>query len=123
MKQNMKKTIVLIFSALVTFSSVAMAADAAEMSAQTVKPSKKAKAEIREVTFNVHLHCNSCVKKIQENIAFEKGVKDLKVSLEEQTVYVKYDASKTNEEVLKNAIIKLGVPVIDKGHSGHDHKH
>ena len=123
MKQNMKKTIVLIFSALVTFSSVAMAADAAEMSAQTVKPSKKAKAEIREVTFNVHLHCNSCVKKIQENIAFEKGVKDLKVSLEEQTVYVKYDASKTNEEVLKNAIVKLGVPVIDKGHSGHDHKH
>ena len=97
--------------------------DAAEMSAQTVKPSKKAKAEIREVTFNVHLHCNSCVKKIQENIAFEKGVKDLKVSLEEQTVYVKYDASKTNEEVLKNAIVKLGVPVIDKGHSGHDHKH
>ena len=123
MKQNMKKTVVLIFSALVTFSSVAMAADAAEMSAQTVKPSKKAKAEIREVTFNVHLHCNSCVKKIQENIAFEKGVKDLKVSLEEQTVYVKYDASKTNEEVLKNAIVKLGVPVIDKGHSGHDHKH
>ena len=123
MKQNMKKTIVLIFSALVTFSSVAMAADAAEMSAQTVKPSKKAKAEIREVTFNVHLHCNSCVKKIQENIAFEKGVKDLKVSLEEQTVYVKYDASKTNEEVLKNAIVKLGIPVIDKGHSGHDHKH
>ena len=123
MKQNMKKTLVLIFSALVTFSSVAMAADAAEMSAQTVKPSKKAKAEIREVTFNVHLHCNSCVKKIQENIAFEKGVKDLKVSLEEQTVYVKYDASKTNEEVLKNAIVKLGIPVIDKGQSGHDHKH
>jgi len=123
MKQNMKKTVVLLFSALVAFSSVAMAADAAEMSAQTVKPSKKAKAEIREVTFNVHLHCNSCVKKIQENIAFEKGVKDLKVSLEEQTVYVKYDASKTNEEVLKNAIVKLGVPVIDKGHSGHDHKH
>lgn len=123
MKQNMKKTVVLLFSALVTFSSVAMAEDTAEMSAQTVKPSKKAKAEICEVTFNVHLHCNSCVKKIQENIAFEKGVKDLKVSLEEQTVYVKYDASKTNEEVLKNAIVKLGVPVIDKGHSGHDHKH
>lgn len=123
MKSNMKKTIFLLFSAFMAFSSVAMAADTAEMSAQTVKQSKKAKAEIREVTFNVHLHCSSCVKKIQENIAFEKGVKDLKVSLEDQTVYVKYDASKTNEDVLKNAIVKLGVPVIDAGQSGHDHKH
>ena len=111
MKQNMKKTIVLIFSALVTFSSVAMAADAAEMSAQTVKPSKKAKAEIREVTFNVHLHCNNCVKKVQENIAFEKGVKDLKVSLADQTVMIKYDSSKTSEQTLKAAIESLGYKV------------
>ena len=61
----------------------------------------KKKAEIKEVTFSVHLHCQNCVNKVQENIAFEKGVKDLKVSLDHQTVFVKYDAAKTSEATLK----------------------
>jgi copper chaperone CopZ len=51
------------------------------------------------------------VKKVQENIAFEKGVKGLEVSLEKQTVAVKYDAAKTSVETLKAAIQKLNVPV------------
>ena len=72
---------------------------------------KKSKAEIKEVVFHAHLHCNSCVKKVQENIAFEKGVKGLEVSLEKQTVAVKYDAAKTSVETLKAAIQKLNVPV------------
>ena len=67
------------------------------------------------------LHCQSCVKKLQENIAFEKGVKDLHVCLEDQIVAIKYDASKTNEETLKNAIIKLGVPVTGVSENGHKH--
>ena len=72
------------------------------------------KAEIKEVTFKAHLHCASCVKKVQENIAFEKGVKDLKVSLADQTIAIRYDASKTSEQVLKAAIQKLGIPVSEK---------
>ena len=119
----MKKTIILILSALVAFSSIATAAEVTIMTEQAPKQSKKAKAELKDVTFNVHLHCNSCVKKIQENIAFEKGVKDLKVCLEDQIVSIKYDASKTNEEVLKNAIVKLGVKVTGKSESGHHHNH
>jgi iron-sulfur-dependent L-serine dehydratase beta subunit len=70
--------------------------------------------EIKEVTFKAHLHCASCVKKVQENIAFEKGVKDLKVSLADQTIAIRYDASKTSEQVLKAAIQKLGIPVSEK---------
>lgn len=108
----MKKVIIAMFIAFAAFSMTANAAESS--SAQVFKQSKKAKAEIKEVTFLVHLHCGSCVKKVQENIAFEKGVKDLKVSLEDQTVMVKYDSSKTSEEVLKNAIVKLGVPVKGK---------
>lgn len=76
------------------------------------KVSKKSKGEIREVVFNVHLHCENCVRKVQENIAFEKGVKGLDVSLERQTVTIKYDASKTSEQVLKDELRKL-VPVRD----------
>ena len=116
----MKKSIIMIMAALMAFAVSSFAGP-------------KKKVELKEVTFSVSLHCNNCVKKVQENIAFEKGVKDLHVCLEDQIVYVKYDASKTNEETLKKSIEKLGYPVAGKveqegGHShGHshegDHKH
>lgn len=114
----MKKTIAIVIAALMVFS-VSMSAG------------PKKKGEIRNVTFNVHLHCENCVKKVQENIAFEKGVKGLEVSLEDQTVAIKYDAAKTSEQTLKAAIEELGYPVTGKvepgqheqhGH-GHQHDH
>ena len=108
----MKKTIIAILAAMLAFSaSAAYAADTTELSAQILKQAKKQKGEVKEVTFLVHLHCANCVKKVEENIAFEKGVKDLKVSLDDQTVYIKYDSAKTSEETLKAAITKLGYPV------------
>ena len=118
----MKKTIITILSALMAFSA---SMSAVEMTSLTSVVAAKPKAEIKEVTFDAHLHCANCVKKVQENIAFEKGVKDLKVSLKEQTIYVKYDASKTSVEVLKAAIEKLGVSAHVHGEqcSGHQHKH
>ena len=120
----MKKTIILILSAFMAFSISASAVCYTESSALTdKKPVKKAKAEIKEVTFEVHLHCNNCVKKVQENIAFEKGVKDLHVCLEDQIVWVKYDSSKTNEDTLEKAIVKLGYEVKGKKAHGHQHKH
>ena len=94
----MKKAIIVIITALMAFS-VSLSAG----------PRKK--AELKEVTFSVHLHCENCVNKVQENIAFEKGVKGLEVSLEKQTVAVKYDPAKTSVETLKAAIQKLNVPV------------
>ena len=110
--KRMKKIIIMIMAALMAMPAVSMADN---------KPAKKKKGEIKEVTFNVKLHCNNCVKKVQENIAFEKGVKGLHVCLESQVIEIKYDAAKTNEETLKNAIVKLGVPVI--GVSQHKHQH
>lgn len=129
----MKKTLILTIAALMTFSMSSYYAVAAEnvetsVTTQKQKPSKK-KGEVKEVTFLVHLHCANCVKKVQENIAFEKGVKDLKVSLEDQTVAIKYDAAKTSEAVLKAAIEKLGYPVSGRLEPGqkvehhHDHGH
>ena len=131
----MKKTLILTLAALMTFSMSSLYASAAEITetsalTQKQKPSKKKKGEVKEVTFLVHLHCENCVKKVQENIAFEKGVKDLKVSLEDQTVAIKYDAAKTSEDTLKAAIEKLGYPVNGKlepgqkvEHHHHDHGH
>lgn len=106
----MKRIVVIAIAALMGFSAYAAGTSVTETSVSS-QVFKKAKAEIKEVVFHAHLHCNSCVKKVQENIAFEKGVKGLEVSLEKQTVAVKYDAAKTSVETLKAAIQKLNVPV------------
>lgn len=118
----MKKTIIVILTAFMAFSTAIYAADPSLSEVPAAQKPKKAKAEIKEVTFDVEIDCPNCMKKLQENLAFEKGVKDLHICMEDQIVYLKYDSSKTNEETLKNAIIKLGVPVKGKSHKEH-HKH
>lgn len=125
----MKKTIILTIAALMTVSvasAAAASAEVAETASLTDKKPAKKKGEIKEVTFLVHLHCANCAKKVQENIAFEKGVKGLHVCLEDQIVSVKYDAAKTSEAVLKAAIEKLGYPVkgtLEPGQAGGHHHH
>lgn len=119
----MKLTAILSALMLTTFTFSAIAADNTAATTETsASMQKKKKAEIKEVVFNVGLHCENCVKKVTENISFEKGVKDLKVSLEDQTVTVKFDAAKTSEETLKAAIQKLGYPVSAKACCGDHHK-
>ena len=122
----MKKTIILTIAALMTFSVSSAYAASTEVTAASSltdkKPAKK-KGELKEVTFDVHLHCENCRKKVQENISFEKGVKDLHVCLDDQTVSIKYDAAKTSEDTLKAAIEKLGYPVSGKREGGHSHGH
>ncbi len=106
----MKRIVIIAIAALIGFSTSAAEMTLADASSST-QIFKKSKGEIKEVVFHVNLHCNSCVKKVQENIAFEKGVKGLEVSLEKQTVVVRFDAAKTSVEALKAAIQKLNVPV------------
>lgn len=106
----MKKTLIIIITALMAFAASSYAGP-------------KKKTELKEVTFSVHLHCANCVKKVQENISFEKGVKDLHVCMEDQIVYIKYDAVKTSEETLKAAIEKLGYKVSGKVDAEHQHGH
>ena len=119
----MKLTALLSALMLTTFTFSAIAAGNTAATTETsASMQKKTKAEIKEVVFNVGLHCENCVKKVTENISFEKGVKDLKVSLEDQTVTVKFDAAKTSEETLKAAIQKLGYPVSAKACCGDHHK-
>ena len=118
----MKNTIIIILTALMAFSTTAVASEITVSTEQTTKNVKK-KAEIKEVTFKAHIHCANCVKKVRENISFEKGVKDLHICMEDQIIAVKYDASKTNEETLKKAINKLGVEVKGVSHEGHHHDH
>lgn len=63
--------------------------------------------KIEHVTFHVEMDCMECVKRIEKNIPFEKGVKNLEVDLKNQIVKVSYKTKVTNKEQLKTAIEKL----------------
>ncbi len=61
-----------------------------------------------QVVFASNIHCANCGRKVQDNIAFEKGVKDLKVDVEGKTITVVFNPAKTDTLKLKKAINKLG---------------
>ena len=69
---------------------------------------QKKNANIQEVTFVTTIDCKNCVKKVEANLPYEKGIKDMKVNLDDRTVWIKYDAAKTDKEKLAAAINKLG---------------
>ena len=83
-------------------------------SAITTTDRQNKKRELHIVVFATNLHCENCKKKIENNIAYEKGVKDLQVDVAEKTVTVTYRADKTDCEKLRAAIQKLGYTVLIK---------
>lgn len=99
--------VVLMLMAAAPAGSALTASVGAELVSADRKPSKKTAS----VTFIVSMHCKNCVRKISENISFEKGVEDLAVSLDEKQVTIKYNPSKTNEQKLADAIRRLGYEV------------
>lgn len=66
------------------------------------------------VTFEVSMHCQSCQKRIEKNIPYEKGVTDLKVDLPNKTVSIEYKSDKTTVANLQKAIEKLGYTVTEQ---------
>ena len=75
------------------------------VSAQAQKKGEKT------VVYDATMHCESCKAKVEKNIAFEKGVKDLKVNLDAQTITVTFREDKNTAEGIKKAIEKLEIPV------------
>ncbi|MCQ2158672.1 MAG: heavy-metal-associated domain-containing protein [Bacteroidales bacterium] len=65
---------------------------------------------IQVVFFCPDIDCPHCSKKIYENIAFEKGVKDLSVEVDSRQVTVKFNAAKTDTLALGKALAKIGYP-------------
>ncbi len=66
--------------------------------------------DIKTVIFTTQpqMHCAGCEKKIKGNLRYEKGVKRIDTSVEQQKVTVKYDADKTSAEKLQKAFKKFG---------------
>lgn len=69
------------------------------------------KSDKEKVVFDVSMTCENCQKRIEKNIAFEKGVTDMKVDLANKTVELEYKTGQTTVEKLQAAIEKLGYEV------------
>ena len=63
------------------------------------------------VTTTPEMHCQSCEKKIKENIRFEAGVKMIETNLEKQLVVITYDPAKTDSKKLTEAFGKIGYTI------------
>ena len=74
----------------------------------SVSVAAEAKTEKKTVTFNVEMRCLSCQQKIERNLAYEKGVLDLKADFKTNTVIVTFNPAKTDEKKLMEALKKLG---------------
>lgn len=61
------------------------------------------------VTFKTDISCQNCVNKINKNIPFEKGVKDVQANVETKEVTVTYDTKKTDKDKLIKAFEKISV--------------
>ena len=57
--------------------------------------------------------CDMCKERIEEALAFEKGVKSSELDVETQIVTVSYKAGKTTPEKLRQAISKAGYDADD----------
>ena len=107
----MKKSILYFAAVLVGLAIAAVSLPTCYAGSTKGELLTSAPKDYKTVIFEVSMHCENCVKKINENISFEKGVKDLEVSLEGKVVTITYDPAKTDESTLKAAIEKLGYKV------------
>lgn len=97
----------IILSAVLACAVPAMG-NAGAANVSEVSATAAAKKTLKTVTFNVSMHCENCAKKINENVGFEKGVKEMNISLDKKTVTITFDPAKTDAAKLKAAIEKLG---------------
>jgi len=68
----------------------------------------KAEVSAKEIKIKSSIVCEMCKETIEEGLAYTKGVKTVKVDVENNEIYVKYKESKITELEIKKAINKLG---------------
>ena len=106
-RKFMKKHLLGIIAALMlTFSFNAQAGDDKE----------------KEVKIKTSAICEMCKERIERNLAFEKGVKESSLDLNDKVVTVKYNPKKTDVSKIKANIAKTGydaddVTADEKGYS------
>ena len=70
---------------------------------------KKSDAALKTTVFLTDVDCETCAKKIDNSLPFQKGVKEVKVDVPTRKVTVTFDTTKTNEEALIKAFKKIKI--------------
>ena len=70
---------------------------------------KKGDAALKTTGFLTDVDCETCAKKIDNSLPFQKGVKEVKVDVPTRKVTVTFDTTKTNEEALIKAFKKIKI--------------
>lgn len=68
----------------------------------------KAEGTTKEIKIKSSVVCNMCKDTIEEGLAYTKGIKTVRVDVENNEIYVKYKEDKITELEIKKAINKLG---------------
>lgn len=74
----------------------------------SVSANAKSVSDTLVVTTTPQMHCANCENKIKGNLRFEKGIKDIQTSIENQTVTIIYNPAKTDKQKLEAAFPKFG---------------
>lgn len=93
---------------IVRVIAMIMLALATTIGMQAQEQEKKKDSKLTTVVLHSEISCNNCKQRIEKNIPFEKGVKDLKVSLADKTVTIVFRNDKNTSEKLCEAVTKLG---------------
>lgn len=112
----MKKLAILILVALIGFSAEAQttktSADSKSTSKQVTLSAPHAKQAttpvIQKVVIQTNGVCLKCEALFKENVPFFKGVKDYTYDPKTSKMTISYDAKKTNPDLLRQQISKLG---------------
>lgn len=78
------------------------------LAAMTATVNAKSESDTLVVTTTPQMHCANCENKIKDGLRFEKGVKDIITSVEDQTVTIVYNPKKTDKDKLEATFPKFG---------------
>lgn len=69
--------------------------------------------KVEKISIKTSAVCGDCKTRIENGLAYTKGVKDVNLDLETKIAEVKYSTSKTAPEEIRKAISKLGYDADD----------
>ena len=70
---------------------------------------KKVDAQVKTTVFMTDVDCETCAKKIDNSLPYQKGVKEVKVDVSTRKVTVTYDATKSSDDALIKAFKKIKI--------------
>ncbi len=73
-----------------------------------------AQKEEKSLTIQTSTVCDMCKDRIERQLVFEKGVKEVHVDLEQREIHVKYREDKTTPDKIREAVTRIGYDADDR---------